>query len=211
MTGVQTCALPIFVLEKEWIENVRKNLPELPEAKKARYVAEYGLPEYDAGLLTSSRALAGFFEAVVVQAGAANAKATSNWIMGDMMRLLKEKNLEAEDIPFSSDYLVCMITLIDEGTISGTIARKVFERMFETGKHPETIVKEEGLEVVNDEGALSEAVKKVQKANPQSVADYKSGKEKAFGFLMGQVMRETRGKANPELVNKLLREELDKL
>ena len=127
------------------------------------------------------------------------------------MRLLKEKNLEAEDIPFSSDYLVCMITLIDEGTISGTIARKVFERMFETGKHPETIVKEEGLEVVNDEGALSEAVKKVQKANPQSVADYKSGKEKAFGFLMGQVMRETRGKANPELVNKLLREELDKL
>ncbi|MCX7923804.1 MAG: Asp-tRNA(Asn)/Glu-tRNA(Gln) amidotransferase subunit GatB [Clostridia bacterium] len=198
-----------IVLDKEWIEKIRESLPELPEARKKRYVSEYGLPEYDAGILTSSKALSDFFEDAVSKSS--NAKAVSNWIMGDLMRLLKEKNMEAEEIPFSGEYLAKMVALIDKGTISGAIAKKVFDKMFNTGKDPEVIVKEEGLEVVSDEGALVAVVTKILENNPQSVADYKSGKEKAFGFLVGQAMKETKGKASPQIINKILKEELDKM
>lgn len=198
-----------IVLDKEWIEKVRISLPELPEARKKRYIEEFGLPEYDASILTGSKILADFFEEGVAKSN--NAKAMSNWIMGDLLRILKERNMEPDQIPFPAGHLAGMIGMIDKGTISGTIARKVFEKMFDSKKDPETIVKEEGLEVVNDEGALVSVVKKILENNPQSIADYKSGKEKAFGFLVGQAMKETRGKANPQVINKLLKDELDKL
>lgn len=198
-----------IVTSKETIESIRASLPELPDARKKRYVSEFSLPEYDAGILTSSKVLADFFEEAVSKSS--NAKSVSNWIMGDMMKILKEKDMEASDIPFPGEYLARMITLIDTGKISGTIAKKVFDKMFETGKDPETIVKEEGLEVVNDEGALVAVVKKILESNPQSVADFKNGKEKAIGFLVGQAMKETRGKANPQVINKILKDELDKM
>jgi len=200
--------VPIVVDEK-WVEEIRASLPEMPESRKERYITQYGLPEYDAGILTSSIKLANFFESALEKTS--NAKAVSNWIMGDLMRILKDKEMEADEIPFPAEYLAELVNLIDKGTISGTIAKKVFAKMFDTGKAPGTIVKEEGLEVVSDEGAIVEAVKKVIVANPQSVADYKGGKEKAIGFLVGQVMRETKGKANPQIVNKVLREELNKI
>jgi len=199
--------MPIIVDEK-WKQEIKDSLPELPEARKKRYISEYGLPEYDASILTGSKALADFFEDAVKNTD--NAKAVSNWIMGDLLRTLKEKEMEAEQIPFPGEYLAKLVTLIDKGTISGTIAKKVFEKMFNQGKDPEVIVKEEGLEVVSDESALVAVVKKVLENNPQSVADYKSGKEKAFGFLVGQAMKETKGKANPQMINKILREELEK-
>lgn len=197
-----------MVLDKQYIESVRKSLPELPEARKNRYITEFGLPEYDAGMLTSSKRLADFFEEAVSRSS--NAKAVSNWIMGDLMRILKDRNMEVEEIPFPAEYMAKLIELIDKGTISGTIAKKVFEKMFDGGKDPQTIVKEEGLEVVSDEGAIVAMVKKVLEGNPQSVADYKSGKEKAFGFLVGQAMKESKGKASPQVINKVLKEELDK-
>ena len=196
------------VVDEEWLSRIKESLPELPAARRERYVTEFGLPEYDAGLLTSSIRLAEFFEDAVK--GSSNAKAVSNWIMGDVMRILKERELEADNIPFPGSYLARLVTLIDKGTISGTIARKVLEKMFESGKEPGLIVKEEGLEVVSDEDALTATVRKILDANPQSVADYKGGKEKAFGFLVGQTMREMKGKADPQTINRLLREELAK-
>lgn len=197
-----------IVLDREWVEKIRESLPELPEVRKKRYVQEFGLPEYDASIITSSKVLADFFEEAVAKSS--NTKAVSNWIMGDLMRILKDRNLEPDAIPFPAEYLARMIAMIDKGTISGTIAKKVFEKMFESQKDPEAIVKEEGLEVVSDEGALVAVVRKILESNPQSVADYKNGKDKAFGFLVGQAMKETRGKANPQLINKLLKEELEK-
>jgi aspartyl-tRNA(Asn)/glutamyl-tRNA(Gln) amidotransferase subunit B len=194
------------VVDDEWLSRIKASLPELPAARKARYIEQFGLPEYDAGLLTSSKHLADFFEEAVKESS--NVKAVSNWIMGDMMRILKEREAEADAVPFPGQYLAQLVSLIDKGTISGTIARKVFEKMFETGREPGIIVKEEGLEVVSDEGALTATVKKIVDANPQSVADYKSGKEKAFGFLVGQAMREMKGKADPQTINRLLKEEL---
>lgn len=197
-----------IVVDNEWLERIKAGLPELPETRKSRYIDEFSLPEYDAGLLTGSKCLADFFEEAAKSSG--NAKAVSNWIMGDVLRALKDKGLEAEDIPFPGGHLAQLVSLIDKGTITGTIAKKVFDKMFESGKEPALIVKEEGLEVVNDEGAIIAAVRKVLDSNPQSVADYRSGKEKAFGFLVGQAMKETRGKANPQTINKLLKEELEK-
>ncbi|HEY9061509.1 MAG TPA: Asp-tRNA(Asn)/Glu-tRNA(Gln) amidotransferase subunit GatB [Pseudobacteroides sp.] len=198
-----------IVLEDSYIEEIRSSLPELPEARKKRYMEDYALPEYDSAILTSSKYYADFFEEAVKMSN--NAKAVSNWIMGDLMRILKEKEMEASEIPFPAEYLAKLVKLIDSGKISGTIAKKVFDKMFQTKKDPEVIVKEEGLEVVNDEGALVGIVKKILEANPQSVADFKSGKEKAFGFLVGQCMKESRGKGNPQIINKILKEELEKL
>ncbi len=195
-----------IVLEEKWVCEVRKSLPELPEARKSRYISRYGLPEYDAAIITSSKVLADFFEAAV--SASSNSKAVSNWVMGDLMRILKDKEMEVQDIPFPGQYLAAMIDMIDKGSISGTIAKKVFEKMFQTGKDPESIVKEEGLQVVSDEGALVSIVRKVLEANPQSVSDYRNGKEKAMGFLVGQAMKETKGKANPQVINKILRDEL---
>jgi aspartyl-tRNA(Asn)/glutamyl-tRNA(Gln) amidotransferase subunit B len=200
--------LPPVIISKEWIEGVMKSLPELPEARRKRYIAEYSLPEYDASLITKSKILADFFEEAITLFN--NPKSVSNWIMGDISRKMKDGEQEAEEIPIPAQYLADLITLVDKGVISNTIAKKVFDKMFDTKKEPKVIVKEEGLEVVSDEGALTGIVKKVLEKNPQSVADYKSGKEKALGFLVGQAMKETKGKANPQLINKLLREELSR-
>lgn len=199
--------VPIIIDEKT-LEEIKNSLPELPDARRKRYIQVFGLPEYDAGVLTASKTLADFFEGAVKESS--NAKSISNWIMGDLMRILKDRNMEVEEIPFPPQYLASMVSLIDKGTISGTIAKKVFEKMFTSGKDPAVIVKEEGLEVVSDEGAISGVIEKILESNPQSVADFKSGKEKAFGFLVGQAMKETKGKASPQIINKLLKEALDK-
>lgn len=168
---------------------------------------QFGLPEYDASILTGSKILADFFEEAATKSS--NAKAVSNWIMGDFMKIIKERGLEIDTIPFPGENLAKMVAMIDKGTISGTIAKKVFEKMFDSKKDPETIVKEEGLEIVSDEGALISVVKSIIGKNPQSVIDYRSGKEKAFGFLVGQAMKETRGKANAQVINKILKDELE--
>lgn len=200
--------VPIEVSD-EWLEKIRSSIPELPENRKKRFMVEYGLPEYDASLLISSKALADYFEEAANISK--NAKAISNWIMGDLTRILKERSLEVESIPFPPEHLAGLVSLIDKGSISSTMARKVFERMFDTGKEPEIIVNEEGLKVISDEGALYQVVKKVLENNPQSVADYKKGKEKTFGFLVGQAMKESKGRADPQLISKLLKGELNKM
>ena len=199
--------IPPIVLSEEYIENLRKSLPELPHVRRLRYVEEFGLPEYDAEILTNSKYFADFFEKAVITG--ASPKLVSNWMMGDMSRLMKDKGLEPDQIPFEAINLSKLIVLIEKGIISGTIAKKVFEKMFETGEDPEAIVKKEGLEVVSDEGALKETVTKIIEANPQSVADFKAGKAKAVGFLVGQAMKETKGKGNPQLLNKLIVEYLN--
>lgn len=198
--------MPIIVDEK-WREEIKKTLPELPRDRKKRYVNDFSLPEYDASILTSSKILADFFEETAVKSN--NAKASSNWIMGEVLGILKEKQMEIAKIPFPPEYLAKLITLIDKKIISGTIAKKVFEEMFNNGKNPETIVEEKDLKVINDRQAILDIVADVLKKNAKSVEDYKNGKTRAFGFLVGQVMKETKGKAEPKIVNKILKKELE--
>lgn len=194
-------------LSDDIINTYRDSLPELPHERFVRYTKELGIPEYDSKLITASVKTADFFDQAV-KAGA-DAKSASNWIMGDLMRLMKE--VETEDIPFEGDRLHALIGLIEKGTISNNIAKTVFAEMFKSGKTPREIVKEKGLEVVSDAGELELIVDKVIISNPKSIEDFLGGKQKAMGFLMGQVMRETRGKANPQMVTKILREKLEEL
>lgn len=195
-----------IITDDEKIESIRQSLPELPDVRKKRFSEQYGLPEYDAWLLTTSKYLADFFEKAAEASG--NPKTVSNWIMGDMMRIMKDRDFEYSQIPFAPSDLSALIGLIEKGTISGTIAKTVFEEMFNTGKHPEDIVKEKGLVQISDEGELAGIVRSILDSNQQSVADYKSGKDKAFGFLVGQVMKETKGKANPQVINRILKDML---
>ena len=199
--------LPPLIIKKELVERLKNELPELPEARKQRYISEYGLPEYDAGVLTSSKELSDFFEEAARQS--TNVKAVSNWIMGDMLRILNERNLDVSEIPFPPVYLAKLIALIDKGAINGPTAKKVFEEMFDSGKEPESIVKEQGLEILNDQSVLLEVVERVIRENPNSVADYKKGKKKAIGFLVGQAMKATKGKANPQILNDILIKKLE--
>lgn len=195
-------------LSDEYINNIKDTLPELPESRKKRYIEELGLPEYDAGIITSSKTLSDFFESATKSCG--NAKAVSNWIMTDIIRIAREKGIEYNELPFTSEQFAKLITLIDKGTISGSIAKKVFEEMVETGKEPEKIVEEKGLVQISDEGAIKEVVDKIIATNPQSVEDYKNGKDRALGFLVGQCMKEMKGKGNPQILNKLILEYLTK-
>ena len=195
-------------LSEEYIENIKNNLPELPESRKARYIDDFGLSEKDANLLTSSKYLSDLFEGA--QELCKNAKAVANWILSDISRILNEKEMEADQIPFSAEKLAKVIELIDKGTISSAIAKKVVVELFENPRDPEVIIKENGWIQISDEGAIKEVVLKVLEANPQSVADYKGGKDKALGFLVGQAMKETKGKANPGMLNKMFIEELKK-
>ena len=195
-------------LTEEYIKNIQDTLPELPESRKARYIEELGLPEYDAGIITSSKHLSDFFEAATKECG--NAKAVSNWIMTDIIRVVREKGIEYNELPFTPKQFAKLITLIDKGVISGSIAKKVFEEMVETGKDAEKIVEEKGLVQISDEGAIKEVVDKIIAANPQSVEDYKNGKDRALGFLVGQCMKEMKGKGNPQILNKLILEYLTK-
>nr|HID60206.1 Asp-tRNA(Asn)/Glu-tRNA(Gln) amidotransferase subunit GatB [Desulfobacterales bacterium] len=195
------------VIEEAWIAEVQKSLPELPDAKKERFIKEYDLPSYDAGILTSSRALADYFETCVERFP--QPKTVSNWIMGPLLGILNASNKTIEESPVSPAQLVELLTLIDSGVISGKIAKTVFDDMVSTGKSPTAIVEEKGLVQVTDEGAISSVIEEVLNNHPKEVADYKGGKTKLFGYFVGQVMKETKGKANPKKVNELLKKILD--
>jgi len=191
-------------LDEAWQARVRATIPELPDARQARYIKEYGLPSYDAGILTASKQLADFFEGSLKYTS--DAKASANWIMGELLGYLNANNLAFEDegVKITGQGLGEMIQLIEKGTISNKIAKTVFKSMIDTGKLPQQIVEEQGLVQISDEGAILAIVDAVIAANPQSVEDFRGGKDKAIGFLVGQIMRETKGKANPGVVNKLL-------
>ena len=193
-------------LSDEYIENIKNNLPELPESRKQRYLEQYNLSEKDANIITGSKYLSNLFEGAIKICN--NPKAVNNWIISDISRILNETEMEPIEIPFDSEQLGKLITLIDKGTISSSIAKKVLEELFENPKDPEEIVKEKGWIQISDEGAIKEVVLKVLESNPQSVADYKAGKEKAIGFLVGQAMKETKGKANPQMLNKMFKENM---
>ncbi|MGG4091792.1 Asp-tRNA(Asn)/Glu-tRNA(Gln) amidotransferase subunit GatB [Paenibacillus lautus] len=194
-------------ISEEWKEAIRATIPELPDARKARYASEYGLPDYDAAVITSSKLLADFFEDSLNYTK--DAKSISNWIMGDLLGYLNSNNLELSEVKITGQGLGEMIGLIEKGTISSKIAKTVFKEMLESGKLPAQIVEEKGLVQISDEGAIKRIVEQVVANNPQSVEDYKAGKQKAIGFLVGQVMKESKGKANPALANKLLVEVLN--
>jgi aspartyl-tRNA(Asn)/glutamyl-tRNA(Gln) amidotransferase subunit B len=194
------------VTAKEAVEALRKTIPELPDAKRERFVREYGLPEYDADMLTQSRAMAAYYEEAAKLSG--QPKVVSNWMMGELMRLLNAAGSEIEECPVRPDKLAGMVKMIGEGTISTKIAKTVFEEMFKSGKDAETVVKEQGLVQVSDTGAIERIIDEVIKANPAQHGDYKAGKEKLFGFFVGQVMKASKGKANPEMVNELLKKKL---
>lgn len=193
-----------IIISDEWLEEIRKAQPEFREEKKARYQEEYGLPEYDADILTGTKKLADIFEETV--ALGANPKKVSNWLMVETMRLLKEKEMDAEDIGFSAENLAKLIKLADSQAINSTVAKEVFEKIFAEDIDPDKYVEENGLKTVNDEGALRSTIEQVIADNPQSVEDYRNGKEKAIGFLVGQTMKAMKGKANPGMVNQILKE-----
>ncbi len=195
-------------LSDEYIEKIRMELPELPESRRKRYLEEFGLSEKDARLLTASKYLSDLFEKAEVITG--NAKAVANWILSDISRILNEKEMEPDQIPFTAEELAKVIQLIEKGTISSAIAKKVVEELFENPKDPEKIIEEKGWLQISDEGAILAVVQKILEANPQSVADFKAGKDRALGFLVGQAMKETKGKANPQMLNKMLKDELIK-
>jgi len=193
-------------ISEEWIEAVRASIPELPDARQARYMNEYGLSRDDAAVITMSKEAADFYDETVKTG--ADPKAAANWLMVELYAYLNANNLELKDVKITPQGLGEMIKLIENGTISSKIAKTVFKEMVETGKEPRAIVEEKGLVQISDEGALRQVVADVIAANPQAVEDYKAGNEKALGFFVGQVMKQTKGKANPPLVNKLLMEEL---
>ena len=198
--------LPPLQLSQEWIKSVRALLPELPAAKKQRFMTEYDLSAYDAGLLTQSRDLAAYFEAASDRAK--NAKAVANWMSRNLLRRLNESDTEITDCRISPEALAEMITLIESGEISNRMAQEVFDQMFDTGKSAAAIVKEQGLAQISDESELEGIVAQVIAENPAAVQDFNQGKKRAVGFLVGQVMKATRGKANPGIVNQKLQEQL---
>jgi len=193
-----------MVISDQWLEEIKSREPELRDAKMQRYESKFEIPEYDAGILTSSKHIADLFEATVAICG--RPKEVSNWLMVETMRLMKEHELEPEQIPFSAEHLAKLIGLIDEGKINRTMAKEVFEEVFVSDVDPEKYVEEKGLGMVSDEGALRTTIEGVITENPQSVADYKSGKEKAIGFLVGQTMKAMKGKADPGKINQILKE-----
>ena len=195
-------------LSEEYIENIKNSLPELPESRKERYLQEYKLSEKDAKLITASKYLSDLFEEAVKVCN--NPKAVNNWIISDISRILNETEMEPIQIPFDAKQLGKLVVLIDKGTISSSIGKKVLVELFDNPRDPEDIIKEKGWIQISDEGAIKEVVLKVLEANPQSIADYKGGKDKALGFLVGQAMKETRGKANPQMLNKMFLDELNK-
>lgn len=196
-----------IILEEAWIEDIRKALPELPDDKKKRFVEEYGIPDYDASVLTLTKELSSFFEACAK--GHKNPKAISNWVMGEVLRIIKEKELDLKDLKIKPEALRKLVDLVDDGILSSTGAKQVFEEMFKTGKDPETLVDQLGLRQISDEGAIVELVKKVLSENEKSVEDYKKGKTNALGYLVGQCMKASKGKGNPQIINKILRDMLE--
>jgi aspartyl-tRNA(Asn)/glutamyl-tRNA(Gln) amidotransferase subunit B len=195
--------VPISISD-EWLESIRAKQPEFRAEKMQRYRETFDLPDYDIQILTDSKHMADIFEATV--ALGAQPKKVSNWLMVETLRILKERELDPEDIPFSPEHLASLIALTEKKVINSTVAKEVFEVMFSEDIDPEAYVEEKGLKTVNDEGALRKTVEQVIADNPQSVEDYHNGKEKAIGFLVGQTMKAMKGKADPASVNKLLKE-----
>lgn len=194
--------LPPIVISQEWIDKIKAQEPEFKEERQERYQKEFGLPAYDANILTDSRKIAETFETAAAICG--NPKKVANWLMDDTMRLLKDHAMDPEDIHFSPEHLAALVKLTDSNTINSSVAAEIFEKIFTDDIDPEKYVEEHGLKQVNDEGALEETIRGIVAANPQSVADYKAGKKKAIGFLVGQTMKAMKGKANPGLVNQIL-------
>ena len=201
--------LPI-VIEEKWIEEIKISLPELPQARKARFATQFGLPLYDAELLTSRKDVADYFESALKIH--ANPKAIANWVIGDLFRVLKERRLDERlDItewPVAAQHLAELVQLIDLGNISGKIAKTVFDAMLDSGRSPQDIVKDKGLEQLSDFSSIETAIDQVLAAHPKQAADCRGGNEKIFGFLVGQVMKATQGKANPQKVNEILKQKL---
>jgi aspartyl-tRNA(Asn)/glutamyl-tRNA(Gln) amidotransferase subunit B len=205
--------LPPLTLSPSWVEEIRSRLPELPEAKRDRFVSQYGLPLYDANLLINSKALADYFEVCVSLSREGptgkRAKTVSNWLLGDFARLLNLNEMEINESKVAAAQLVELLDLTDQGTLSGPAAKKVFEEMFNTGKPAKETAAEQGLTQIGDAAAVAEVIRQVTSNNKQAVADYKAGKEQAIKFLVGQVMKETRGRANPKMVAEILQRELE--
>ncbi len=197
--------VPIMI-SGDWIEDVRRTLPELQLEKQDRFVRQYGIPVYDAGVLTATRALADFYEEAVKLCG--KPKIASNWVMGDLLRYLNEEKRDIRESPVSPAHVADLINLIENGTISGKIAKEVFEAMYKTQSKPADIVREKGLTQITDEETVMKAIEEAMSKNPAQLAEYRAGKEKLFAFFVGQVMKLTKGKANPQLVNDLLKKML---
>ena len=202
-----------FQVGKEWLDEACAALPELPDAKRERFQREYGLPPYDAEVLTEERALADYYESVVEAAGRGRAKQASNWVMGEFLRLLNERNIPVEtlkptDYPVSPENTAAIVNLIDEGLISGTIAKAVYVETAQSGKDPRSIVEEKGLRQISDAGALDAAIAQVLAAHPKEAEAYKGGRKQLLGFFTGQVMKATQGKANPQALQAALKEKL---
>ena len=193
-----------IVISDAWLEEIRSRQPELRTEKLARYKEEFDIPEYDAKILTESKHMADLFEETTAICG--KPKKVSNWLMVETMRLMKEHEMEPEELDFAPVHLAKLIDLVDAGTINGTVAKEVFEKIFTEDVDPETYVEEKGLKTVNDEGALRATIQEIVAANPKSVEDYHNGKEKALGFLVGQTMKAMKGKANPGMINQILKD-----
>jgi len=192
--------------EREWVQEIKDSLPELPAARRRRFVEQYGLPEYDAEVLTDSQARADYFERTVT--AGADPKPASNWLMGDVMGYLNEKNITIEQLSVTPAELAELLELLAEGAISGKIAKDVFVKMANTGQSAQDIIESEGLVLISDGDQLAALVEEAIANNPQAVEDFKAGKGKALGALVGYIMGQTRGQANPQLVNKMLKERL---
>lgn len=196
-------------IDQEWIDHIKAEIPELPDARQKCYVEELGLPEYDAMVLTQTRTMSDFFQAAVAEG--ADAKLVSNWLMGEVSAYLNSNYKTIDQVPMTAQGLAKLVKLIEKGTISSKIAKKVFKDLIEKGGDPEEIVKAKGLVQISDEGALRDMLAPILEANKQSMIDYKNGKDRALGFLVGQVMKQTHGKANPKMVNKIILDEINKL
>jgi len=211
--------LPPLILSSAWVKEIESRLPELPESRRDRFTAQYGLPFYDANLLTSSKSLADYFEACVNPKSLVDlsqgfplekrAKSVSNWLLGEFARLLNVAGIEVDQSKIAPSHLAELLDLIDQGILTGPAAKKVFEEMFHTGKPPKEIVTQRGLTQISDASAIEEVVRQVVATNTQAVVDFKAGKEQALTFLVGQVMKATKGRANPKLVNEILRREFE--
>jgi aspartyl-tRNA(Asn)/glutamyl-tRNA(Gln) amidotransferase subunit B len=201
--------LPLLVVDPEWIKQIEKSMPELPESRRRRFIEEYALSEYDAGVLATTRALAGFFEETAKLSG--QPKTAANWIMGDLLRFYKDTNTDLKDLtasPVTPKMLADMVALVEGGTISGKIAKTVMEEMCSSGKTPQVIIEEKGLVQISNSDEIEKIVSKVLEENPKPVEQYRLGKTGNFGFFVGQVMKATGGRANPQTVNEVLKKRL---